>query len=64
MLSQRILVSYAFYQATLPLHWKEKDPFECTNHYGVATSRTKALQQTPEDTELQKQSPYRGHGPR
>lgn len=53
-----------FYQATSRLSWKEKSSFVCTNHYGYTIFRTEASQQNPEDTELQRQSPYRGREPR
>lgn len=55
-----------FYQATDPKAALEGEEFicVCTNHYGYTISRTEASQRNREDTELRKQSPYRGHEPR
>lgn len=54
-----------FYQATSTPHRKvEEFICVCTNHYGCTIFQTEASQQSPEDTELRMQSPYRGHEPR
>lgn len=54
-----------FYKATSTPYWKvEEFICVCTNHYGYTIFQKEASQQSPEDTEPRRQSPYRGHEPR